>query len=153
MKLVLDTMVASELRRARTGRADPAFAAWAESAPLADSYLSVVTLHEMEVGCLLTARRDPAQGLVHRHWLDSLTDAFDGRVVDVDREIALTAAGYHVPDPAPLADALIAATASVLGASLATRNTRDFARFGQRLVNPWDSSPPDRCSTATAGTA
>ncbi|MCL2802533.1 MAG: type II toxin-antitoxin system VapC family toxin [Micrococcales bacterium] len=138
MKLVLDTMVASELRRARTGRASPAFAAWAEAAPLAKAFISVITLHEMEVGCLLTERRDPTQGLVYRDWLEMLVEAFEGRVVPVSREVASAAAAFHVPDPAPFADALIAATAVVLGASVATRNVGDFARFEVPLVNPWD---------------
>lgn len=142
MKLVLDTVVASELRRVRTGRADPAFAAWAEAAPLAEAFISVVTLHEMEVGCLLTARKDPARAQVYSAWLATLAEAFEGRIVDVTRPIASTAAAYHVPDPAPFADALIGATAAYLNATLATRNTGDFTRFPIPTINPWTPTTP-----------
>ncbi|MDR2564840.1 MAG: PIN domain-containing protein [Bifidobacteriaceae bacterium] len=140
MRLLLDTMVASELRRARSGKADPVFAAWAEAAPLDQAFLSVITLHELEVGCLLTARKDPAQGLVYSRWLGTLAEAFDGRIVDVTREVASIAAAYHVPDPAPFADALIGAAAAALKAGIATRNVSYFARFGLAVVNPWDES-------------
>ncbi|MDR0365713.1 MAG: type II toxin-antitoxin system VapC family toxin [Bifidobacteriaceae bacterium] len=148
MRLVLDTVVASELRRARTGKADPAFAAWAEAISLSQAYLSVVTLHEIEVGCLLTARKDPTRALVYSTWLADLAQAFEGRIIDVTRPIASAAAAYHVPDPAPFADALIGATAASLNAAIATRNVTDFARFGLPVVNPWDPDG-DRPSAGT----
>jgi len=133
-------MVASELRRARSGRCAPQFETWSEAAQLSEAFISVITLHELEVGCLLTERNDPATGLMYRDWLETLAVAFEGRIVSVNRSIALLAAGYHVPTPAPLADSLIAATAVVLEATVATRNTGDFARFGVPLVNPWDGA-------------
>ncbi len=37
-----------------------------------------------------------------------------------------------------MADAMIAAIARVNGLTMATRNTRDFARFGVPLVNPFE---------------
>jgi predicted nucleic acid-binding protein len=40
--------------------------------------------------------------------------------------------------PVPVLDGFLAATAQVHGIVLATRNVRDFARLGIRLVNPWD---------------
>jgi len=138
MNLLLDTMVVSELRRIGSGNVAPRFLAWTEAVALSQAYLSVITLHEMEVGCLLTARKDPIRSLVYREWLETVAEAFEGRIVEVSLPIARLAAGYHVPDPAPMADALIAATAAELDVTVATRNTRDFARFGVRLVNPWD---------------
>jgi predicted nucleic acid-binding protein len=36
-------------------------------------------------------------------------------------------------------DALIAATARVHDLTIATRNERDFARLGVRVVNPWNA--------------
>ena len=35
-------------------------------------------------------------------------------------------------------DGVLAATALANGLTLATRNTKDFARFGLSLINPWD---------------
>jgi len=62
----------------------------------------------------------------------------DGRVLPVDAGVARTAAVFHVPDPAPVRDSLIAATAIVNGMAVVTRNERDFGRFAQLdVVNPW----------------
>jgi hypothetical protein len=42
-----------------------------------------------------------------------------------------------VPDPLPVVDGLLAATARVHGLVLVTRNTADFARTGVRLLDPF----------------
>ncbi|MDR1442817.1 MAG: type II toxin-antitoxin system VapC family toxin [Bifidobacteriaceae bacterium] len=141
-RLLLDTPVTSELRRARRPGADPAFRAWAEQTDLAQAFVSVVTVHEMERGVLLTARKDPARGAVYRAWLEDLLEAFEGRVLSLTSAAAKVAAAFHVPDPAPLADALIAGTAKEAGLTVATRNVSDFARFDVPLVNPWAPDQP-----------
>ncbi|MDR1187255.1 MAG: PIN domain-containing protein [Bifidobacteriaceae bacterium] len=138
MSLLLDTMVVSELRNAADGRAEPAFAAWAESTSLATAFISVVTLEEIERGILLAERKDRAASAVYRRWLGIVLTQFDARILDVDRRVAFQAARYHVPDPSPFADALIAATAAVAGLAVATRNETHFRRFGVPLVNPWE---------------
>jgi toxin FitB len=136
---LLDTNVVSELRKVRAGKANPAVAEWAASVPSAQMFISVVTLHELEHGVLLAERADPAQGALLRRWLDdSVSRAFDGRMLPVDEVVARRAAALHVPDPAPFRDAFIAATALVHGLVMVTRNQRDFARFtGLRVTNPW----------------
>jgi hypothetical protein len=48
----------------------------------------------------------------------------------VDEAVARQAARLHVPDPRPVRDALIAATAQVHGMTVVTRNTDDFAPMG-----------------------
>ena len=53
--------------------------------------------------------------------------------------MARRAAALHVPDPAPVADALIAATALSHDMVLVTRNVGDFRCFGElRILNPWN---------------
>lgn len=101
--------------------------------------MSAVSVHELEHGVLLAERRDPRQGAVLRQWLDgSVAAAFDGRVLVVDEAVARRAAGLHVPDPAPLRDALIGATALVRHMAVVTRNEKDLERFdGLAVVNPW----------------
>jgi toxin FitB len=42
-----------------------------------------------------------------------------------------------VPDPLPVVDGLLAATAKVIGLTLATRNTEDVARTGVDCVDPF----------------
>ena len=137
---VLDTNVVSELRKARTGKADPGVAEWAEGVPATLMFLSVISLHELEHGVLLAERRDPRQGAVLRQWLDaSVVAAFADRFLPVDERVARRAAALHVPDLAPFRNTLIAATAQVHGMTVVTRNVSDFQRFdGLEVTNPWN---------------
>ena len=68
---LLDTNVVSELRKARAGKVDRHVAAWASGVPVASLFLSVVAVQELEMGVLLTERRDPAQGRLLRTWLEA----------------------------------------------------------------------------------
>jgi len=136
---LLDTNVISELRKARAGKADPNVAAWAAPIPLTQLFVSVVTIHELEVGVLLAERRDPRQGRLLRTWLDGRVVAgFGTRILPIDTAIIRRSARLHVPDPRPFRDALIAATALVHGLTVATRNVKDFEPTGTLLVNPWE---------------
>ncbi|MDY7106743.1 MAG: type II toxin-antitoxin system VapC family toxin [Actinomycetota bacterium] len=141
---VLDTNVVSELRKVAAGRADTGVVEWAVSVPTDLTFISAITIQELEHGVLLAERRDPAAGQVLRHWIDhDVHDAFGTRVLPVDAVVARTAATLHVPDPAPVADAFIAATALVHGMAVVTRNAVDFERFGRlEVVKPWGDSSP-----------
>jgi hypothetical protein len=135
---VLDTNVVSEIRKIRLGRADRHVAQWADSVESVDLYLSAITVQELEMGVLLAERRDPAQGAMFRTWLDShVLPAFAGRILPVDTAVALRSAKLHVPDPRPVRDCLIAATALVHGMTVVTRNVVNFEATGVRLFNPW----------------
>ncbi|MFM8661100.1 MAG: type II toxin-antitoxin system VapC family toxin [Cyanobium sp.] len=135
---LLDTNVVSELRRAGSGKADPGVVAWAEQADPAALFLSVVSLHELEMGVRLKQHRDPRQGQLLRHWLDQqVVPAFAGRILPVDEAVARCSAALHVPDPRPLRDGLIAATALVHAMVVVTRNVGDFLPTGVEVLNPW----------------
>ena len=135
---LVDTNVVSELRKIRHGKSDRHVAAWAEAVDAVDLYLSVVTIQELEIGILLIERRDPSQGAMFRSWLTGhVLPAFSGRILDVDTAVALRSARHHVPDPSPVRDGLIAATALVHGMTVVTRNTADFAPSGVKTLNPW----------------
>lgn len=137
---LLDTVVVSELRRARSGRAHPGVAAWAEATPAAELFVSVITLQEIEIGVLLMERRDDAQGTVLRRWYEgTVLPGFNGRLLAVDAAVARRSAPLHVPDPRPVRDGLIAATALVHGLTVVTRNAADFAPTGVPLLNPWEA--------------
>lgn len=132
---LLDTSVVSELRRRQ---ADPRVAAWARSVALPSLFLSAITIEEIEIGIMLAERRDPKQGAVLRAWLETqVLTSFADRILPVDVTVARRSAVFHVPDPRPIRDGLIAATALVHGLTVATRNTTDFDPTGVPTVNPW----------------
>lgn len=138
--LLLDTNVVSELRKIRSGKADENVSRWADTLVTSELFLSTITVQELDVGVLLAERRDPHQGRILREWLETLVlPAFEGRILTVDMAVARRAAKLHVPDPQPINDALIAATALAHGMTLATRNIRDFNGMGVQLLNPWDN--------------
>ncbi len=139
---LLDTNVISELRKARFGKADKNVVTWANSVSAARLFLSVITVLELETGVLLLERRDPAQGAVLRSWLNlHVLPAFSDRILVIDTAVAQCCAKLHVPDPRADRDAIIAATASVHGMTVVTRNIDDFKPTGVEILNPWNLYP------------
>ncbi len=140
---LLDTNFVSELRKIRLGKANRHVADWADSMDATDLYLSVISIHELEIGVLLAERRDPSQGAIFRTWLNGhVLPAFIGRILAVDTAVALHSARLHVPDPRPVRDGLIAATALVHGMTVVTRNVADFELTGVQILNPWTHQKP-----------
>jgi predicted nucleic acid-binding protein len=134
---LLDTNVVSELRKLRNGKADPAFADWFSGIRLDVVYISVMTMFEIEYGVLLLKRRDQTQAAIFEDWRDKIRDQLQNRIILVDELIALECAAINVPDPRPLRDAFIGATARVRSLVLVTRNVKDFVGLEIKIVNPW----------------
>lgn len=138
---LLDTNVISELRKVRAGKADRNVAAWARSVPAASLFLSVIVVQELEIGILLAACRNSPQGAILRAWLDEhVLPAFADRILPVDTTVARRSAALHIPNPRPIRDGLIAATALVHGMTIVTRNVADFVPTGVPVLNPWNDS-------------
>lgn len=137
MSYLLDTNVISELRKPKD-RADARVREWISSRTASDLFLSAITILEIEIGINQTARRDEAQAKRLQTWLDdAVLDAFAGRILAVDTAVARRCARMNVPDPRPERDALIAATASVHGFTVVTRNVKDFEPLDVAVLNPW----------------
>lgn len=135
---LLDTNVVSELRKAKTGKANKNVTKWAKSVSATSMFLSAITILELETGILLIERRDPAQGTMLRTWLDQhVLPAFSGRILAIDVAVAQRCAKLHVPNPQADRDSLIAATALVHGMTVVTRNVVDFEYTGVEILNPW----------------
>jgi predicted nucleic acid-binding protein len=135
---LLDTNVISELRKVRAGKADRNVSAWVRTVPAGSLFLSVIVIQELEIGTLLAERRDPAKGAILRAWLDDhVLPTFSERILSVDTVVARRSAALHIPDPLPIRDGLIAATALTHGMTVVTRNLADFEPTGVPLLNPW----------------
>jgi toxin FitB len=131
---LLDTNIVSELRKPN---AHPRVTAWAAATRSDQLYLSVLTLGEVRHGIQLLRRRDPVQAGVFEAWLDVLKRDFSDRLLPVTAEVADEWGRLGVPDPIPLIDGLLAATARIHDLTLVTRNTPDLARTGVRLLDPF----------------
>ena len=134
---LLDTNVVSSLRRPE--QAPPPLVAWAAAVSVADLYLSVISLYEIELGIRRIERRDAAQGETLRRWFGGrIIAGFRDRILPISEPIALCCATLQVPDPRPERDCFIAATALVHRLTVVTRNERDFAGTGVTFLNPWE---------------
>lgn len=138
---LLETHVVSELRKVSSGKAHPNVIAWNETVDPAETFISTVVLHELEIGVRSVERSDAMAGKVLRHWLKEVViPAFSGRILPLDEAAAIKAAEWHVLDPKPINDAYIAATAFVRRLTLVSRNTKDFSEMGVPVINPWETS-------------
>ena len=132
---LIDTNVISEVRKGR--RADPTVRAWLADRGEDDLWTSVLVLAELRRGALLIERRDIQAATAIAAWLDRTIESFGDRVLPVTAAIAQRWARLSVPDPVPVVDGLLAATALEHGLVLATRNHADVARTGVGWVNPF----------------
>lgn len=140
---VLDADVVSELRKVAAGKGHRQVAAWSEQVTLGETFLASITIHELELGILLLERKDKRQGAILRAWIDTrVLPEFEGRILPIDVAVARRCAKLHVPDPKPMRDALIAATALVHSMTVVTRNVRDFEPMGVEILNPWEWEEP-----------
>jgi toxin FitB len=72
-------------------------------------------------------------------WFTQMRSRLGDRVLSIDEPIADAWARLTVPDPLPLIDGLLAATAKVHELTLVTRNIADISRTGVSLFNPFSS--------------
>jgi toxin FitB len=137
---LLDTNVLSELRKIKAGKADKRVKRWANSVESNDLYLSAITVQEIDIGVLLLERKDPIQAQVFRRWLeDQVLPSFGNRILPVDISVARKSARFHIPNPKPMRDSLIAATAAAHSMIVVTRNVSDFDLPNVTVLNPWNS--------------
>ena len=135
MSYLLDTKVISELRKGE--RADSNVTAWFADIADEEIFLSVLTIGEIRRGIESVRRRDPDSGAALDRWLALLSEAHGDRILQIDRAIAEEWGRMNVPDPLPVVDGLLAATARVLGLTLVTRNVIDVKNSGVEIVDPF----------------
>lgn len=135
---LLDTNIVSELRKAKSAKANLGVVNWAKSTQMHDLYISVITILEIQMGILNKASHDPHQASVLETWLQHhVMPSFEHRILPVDTAVAFQCARLHVPNRQADRDALIEATAITHGLTLVTRNIQDFRSDEIMLHNPW----------------
>jgi toxin FitB len=136
--IVLDTNVLSELIRPEP---DERVTSWVDSLDAGEVATTAITVAELlyGVGRLADGRRkkrleEAIRGLIEED-LDGRVQAFDA--VAAERYATIVGEREKSGRPISMADAQIAAICRTAGATLATRNTRDFEGTGVEVVDPW----------------
>jgi predicted nucleic acid-binding protein len=132
---LLDTNVVSEIRKKKPDRN---VARWFESVGRNDLFLSVLVLGEVRQGIERLRRRDPARAASYERWIEELATAYGDRILAIDAAVAQAWGPLNVPDPLPVVDVLMAATAIVHSLTLVTRNVADVARTRVQMLNPFE---------------
>lgn len=138
MSFLVDTNVLSELRKG--DRTHPNVARWATASPPEAFHTSVLVVGEIRRGIERLRRRDRRQAGILERWLEQVRIAFGARIIDLDERVADEWGRISVPDPLPVIDGLLAATAKVHGLTLATRHVADVAKTGVAVVDPFTGS-------------
>jgi predicted nucleic acid-binding protein len=135
LSYLIDTNVISELRKKK--QCDRNVTRWFAGVAEEDIFISVLTIGEIRRGVERIQRRDRKSAAILNLWLQGIVDNFQERILPVDRAVAEQWGRINVPDPLPVIDSLLAATAMVHGLSLVTRNIKDIARTGVTCRNPF----------------
>ncbi len=115
--------------------------AWLRAIPDSNLYVSSVTIGEIQAGIELTREQDPEKASELEFWLEQVAESYNILVMDA-RTFRSWARLMHRQSDHLIEDAMIAATAAVHNLIVATRNIRDYRRFGVKTFNPF-STPAD----------
>ena len=132
---LVDTNAISELRKG--DKADPGVRAFLKSEE--DSlFLPAQAVGELSFGVESLKRKgDLPQAERVQSWLDSVLDAFEGRVLSFDQSCSLIWGRLRSGNDQNLIDKQIAAMALIYDLTIVTRNTRHYDGTGVRVVNPF----------------
>jgi predicted nucleic acid-binding protein len=138
--IVLDTNVISEVMREAP---DEGVSRWLGQQKALHLAVSTITIAEIQRG-LKRLPSGKRRKRLETSFEGFISQGFEGRILALD---VAAASNYGdvcamrekkglAADPV---DLMIAAIAKSAGASLATRNVRDFEHCGIKLINPWEA--------------
>ncbi len=139
MKFLVDTNVISEIGKGQ--RCDRNVATWYRSVELGHLCLSALVVGELRAGIERLRRRDTARARRLDRALILVADMFADRILGLDRRVCELWGRLNAERRIPTVDGLIAATALSHGLVVVTRDVRDFAATGVRILNPFESMP------------
>lgn len=137
MSYLVDTNVISELRKGK--RCNESVASWWSEVEEDEIFLSVLTIGEIRKGIENIRRRDARSAGALEAWLSRVISNHSDQILPIELDVVEEWGRLNVPDPLPVIDSLIAATAKVRGLTLVTRNVADIERTGVACLNPWRS--------------
>jgi hypothetical protein len=137
--IVLDTNVVSELIR-KDAAAE--VVAWVDRHPGDQVFITAVTAAELLYGVTRLPDGRRKQALVAKV-RDLVDEDFEDQVLPFSSDSAhhyaeIVASRERFGKPISMADAQIAAICRRHDLALGTRNTKDFADTGIRVLNPWE---------------
>lgn len=141
--MLLDTVVLSELRKARP---NPGVVAYLKSQAAETVFLSALTIGEIEAGIERQRRVAPEFAGELARWLALMELQFAPFILPVTPAIAKLWGRLCVQTGNKGIDNLIAATALCHNLTVVTRNVKDFGPTGVRVFDPF--SLPDAGGTA-----
>ncbi len=139
--IVVDTNVTSELMRPSPS---PAVTAWVQARDATGLYTTSITLAEVRYGIERLA--DGRRKDLLRSAAEDVFSAFADHILAFDATAAvdyaaIVSARDRTGAPIDGFDAQIAAICRAHGATLATRNIKDFHDTGIEVTDPWHHSP------------
>lgn len=137
MGYLIDTNILSELQKGN--RCDASVQRWYAATDGDELFLSVLVIGEIRLGIERLRRRDAVQSVRLEQKLLSVETLMAGRILPVTQAIAERWGRLNAPDPLPVIDGLLAATALEHDLTLVTRNVRDVERSGVHLLNPFST--------------
>jgi toxin FitB len=141
--IILDSDVISGMM---TDRPNARLSFWFSQHVPSDLHATAVSIFEIRFGIERVVKPTIAAHLTHA--LNSvLLNLVSPNVMPLDAAASEIAARLHAhlghaKAHTIVPDTLIASIAKVHGATIATRNTQDFIRFGVPLVDPWQTLTP-----------
>ncbi|MEI6301372.1 MAG: type II toxin-antitoxin system VapC family toxin [Betaproteobacteria bacterium] len=137
MSFLLDTMVLSELRKARPSRK---VVQWVKAQKAESLFISVVSIGEIERGIERARKSDAVFAAALEQWVETLLSLYADRVLQVSANTARLWGRLSARLGHDGADLLIAATALSYGSTVVTRNVKHFSPTGVRVFNPFDEA-------------
>ena len=134
MSFLLDTVVLSELRKAKPSSK---VVQWIKVQKTESLFISVVSIGEIERGIERARKTDAAFATELEQWLETLLSLYADRVLQVTANAARLWGRLSAKLGHEGADLLIAATALSHGATVVTRNVKHFVPTGVRVFNPF----------------